>query len=1257
MPSPRRRSSQSFRPRPVREARPIEVITYPPDLPVSERRDEIRELVGANQVVIVSGETGSGKTTQLPKICLELGRGIHGMIGHTQPRRIAARAVAERLAEELEVTLGAQVGYAVRFSDQVGPETLVKVMTDGILLAELQRDRDLGRYDTLIVDEAHERSLNIDFILGYLKSLLPRRPDLKVIVTSATIDTERFSAHFDGAPVVEVTGRTYPVEVRYQPWDEEDTDAGGDQVQAVCDAVADLGREGPGDILVFLSGEREIRDTAEALRRLELDNTEILPLYARLSTAEQHRVFRPHPGRRVVLSTNVAETSLTVPGIRYVIDTGLARVSRYNRRTKVQRLPIEPVSQASANQRAGRCGRLGPGICVRLYSEEDFEGRPAFTDPEILRTNLAAVILQMAAIGLGDVAGFPFVDPPDARHIRDGVDLLEELGALSENTGDPRHLLTPVGRRLARLPVDPRLGRMVLEAERNDCLREVVIIAAAMSIQDPRERPADKRQAADEAHARFRRPGSDFLAFLDLWNYLQESQQRLSSSQFRRQCRNEFLSYQRVREWQDVCSQLRQIGREMGLRPNSEPAPPDVIHRSLLAGLLTHVGMWDPQRQDYLGARSAHWAVAPGSALHRRSTRWVMAGELVETSRMWARTAAGVRPEWIEPLAGHLVKRSYGEPYWDPRRAASAVEERVTLYGIPIVAGRRVSYSRVDPDGARDMFIQQALVEGDWPARYDFMEHNATVMDEARRLQEKSRRGDLVAADDVLFDFFDARVPPSIASGDAFDRWWRRQEDRQRLDFSLALLVGDAGSFEPGAYPEVWNQGELSLALTYKFDPLSTDDGVSVHIPVAVLEQVDEEGFDWHIPAFREELVTALIRSLPKTLRRHFVPAPDHARAFLASAGAAGAAGAVDGPLLDVLSAALTRSSGLAVPPGSWDPRQLPAYLRLTFVVEDAAGGVLAAGQDLGELKLGLARRARAEVATVFSALEVRGASSFEWEALPAEVSADWRGQTVRGYPALVDRGEHVDLRVYANSESAASAMWSGTRRLLLLNSPGVTRALRSLTNRTKLAISRSSYASVADLLADCTTAAADALLGELGGPARSREGFEALLTEVRAALPARVLTTVAEVGEVLADAGRVRARLDTARSPALVRSVADMVAQIDRLTAPGFVLEAGLARLADLQRYLRAVEVRVEKASTNPDRDLAWMQRVHQIEDEWAGLLERRPVLARTTQSGEIRWMIEDLRVSLFAQTLGSPRGVSEVRIRRAIAELSAAP
>ncbi|MHB1923090.1 MAG: ATP-dependent RNA helicase HrpA, partial [Acidimicrobiales bacterium] len=1033
-PPPGRRPRRGTRSRPVRQVRPIEGITYPPDLPVSERREEIRELVRDHQVVIVSGETGSGKTTQLPKICLELGRGLEGMIGHTQPRRIAARAVAERLAEELRVPLGGPVGYAVRFSDQVGPDTLVKVMTDGILLAELQRDRALSAYDTLIVDEAHERSLNIDFILGYLKSLLPRRPDLKVIVTSATIDTGRFSAHFDGAPVVEVTGRTYPVEVRYQPLEDEDSEAGRDQVQAVCDAVLDLGQEGPGDILVFLSGEREIRDTAEALRRMDLDGTEILPLYARLSTAEQHRVFRSHPGRRVVLSTNVAETSLTVPGIRYVVDAGMARVSRYNRRTKVQRLPIEPVSQASANQRSGRCGRLGPGICVRLYSEEDFEARPAFTDPEILRTNLAAVILQMAAIGLGDVAGFPFVDPPDARNIRDGVDLLEELGALQDSQAESGRLLTPIGRRLARLPVDPRLGRMVLEAERNDCIREVVVIAAALSIQDPRERPVDKRQAAEEFHARFRHPGSDFLTFLNLWNYLQETQESMSSSQFRRLCRREFLSYQRVREWQDVTSQLRQICRELGLRPNATPASPDVIHRSLLAGLLTHVGMWDPQRRDYLGARNAHWAVAPGSSLHRGSTRWVMAGELVETSRLWARSAAGIRPEWIEPLAGHLVKRSYGEPYWDGRRAAGTVEERVTLYGIPIVAGRRVSLSRVDPAGARDMFIQHALVEGDWTRQYDFMVCNAGVLDEAHRLEEKARRTGVVAGDAELFDFFDERLPASVASGDGFDRWWRKQDDPQRFDFSLALLVGDTG-VDPAAYPDAWRQGRLSLALSYKFDPRSDDDGASVHIPVPVLEQVSGEGFDWHVPAFREELVTALIRSLPKALRRHFVPAPDHARAFLARAGPD------DGPLLGVLSRFLTGASGVSVPPGSWDLGQLSGYLRLNFRVEDPAGTVLGTGPDLAELKLTLARRARTEVAAVFSALEVRGVTAFEWQELPGEVAAGWKGQTVLGYPALVDRGEHVDLRVYANPEAADSAMWSGTRRLLMLNTPGVTRA------------------------------------------------------------------------------------------------------------------------------------------------------------------------------------------------------------------------
>ena len=1255
MAGPRRTSgSRPARGAPERTARPLADIRYPAELPVVERRAEIAALVAAHQVVIVAGETGSGKTTQLPKICLELGRGVTAMIGHTQPRRIAARAVAERLAEELAVPLGGPVGYAVRFSDQVGPDTLVKVMTDGILLAELQRDRSLRRYDTIIVDEAHERSLNIDFLLGYIKSLLPRRPDLKVIITSATIDTERFSRHFDDAPIIEVSGRTYPVELRYRPLeaDEERDAEERDQITAITDAVDELRAEGPGDVLVFLSGEREIRDTADALRRRELPDTEVVPLYARLSTAEQHRVFRPHSGRRIVLATNVAETSLTVPGIRYVIDPGFARISRYNRRTKVQRLPIEAVSQASANQRSGRCGRIGPGVCIRLYSEEDFRARAEFTDPEILRTNLAAVILQMAAIGLGDVASFPFIDPPEARNIRDGMDLLEELGAIETDHSPTR--LTGTGRQLARLPVDPRLGRMVLESVKAGCLREVIVIAAALSIQDPRERPTDKQAAADEAHARFRQPGSDFLGYLELWSYLQQVQEELSSGQFRRLCRREFLNFQRVREWQDVASQIRQVARELGFRVNREPADPAVVHKALLSGLLSHVGLWDSLRRDYLGSRNSHWAIAPGSSQQGRSTRWVMAGELVETNRMWGRTVAGIRPEWAEELGAHLVKASYGEPYWDERRAAAMCDQHVTLYGLPL-ADRRVNYSRIEPEAARDFFIQQALVEERWDRGHSFMDHNREVLEEAHRLEERSRRRDLVVGDEVLFDFFDERLGPEVVSGDSFARWWRRESpgDPHRLDLSLELVLRSAQeSLDAGSFPDQWEQGELHLALTYEFDPLSEWDGVTVHIPVTLLDRVSASGFDWQIPGFRLELVMALLRSLPKAVRRQFVPVADHARAFLRDLGP------TDGSLATVLAAWLSRAAGSAVSPREWNVAALPSHLRMTFVVEGSSGEVLGASKDLEDLKGALSRRARREVASVLASHERRGLPDFPEAGVETEVQAHWNGQVVTGFPALSDNGSgtSVDLLVFSNPQSAHLAMWSGTRRLLLMEAPGVTRALRSLTNRTKLAISNSSYPSVAELLADATRAAADRLMTELGAPVWTKPEFDEMAGRFRSSLAPRVLRAVAEVGEVLAASAGVRARLDAVRAPALLRAVEDMRAQLDVLTGAGFVGEAGLDRLADIDRYLAAMGLRLEKAAANPARDAVWMDRVHRVEDEWTLVLEARPALARTELSRRIRWMLEDLRVSIFAQTLGGAKGVSEERIRRAIAELSAA-
>lgn len=910
--------------------------------------------------MIVAGETGSGKTTQIPKICLELGRGVRGMIGHTQPRRLAARTVAERVAEELRTPLGEAVGWKVRFTDQVGSGTFVKLMTDGILLAEIQTDRELRAYDTIIIDEAHERSLNIDFLLGYLAQLLPRRPDLKVVITSATIDPERFSRHFGDAPIVEVSGRTYPVEVRYRPLLEEDSEEPDrDQITAICDAVDELQAEGPGDILVFLSGEREIRDTADALLKRKLRNTEALPLYARLSHAEQHRVFQQHAGRRVVLATNVAETSLTVPGIKYVVDPGTARISRYSHRTKVQRLPIEPISQASANQRKGRCGRTSDGICIRLYSEEDFLARPEFTDAEILRTNLASVILQMTAAGLGDIEKFPFIDPPDHRNIRDGVQLLQELGALDPAQKDPKKRLTPLGRKLAQLPVDPRLARMVLEADRNGCVREVMVIAAALSIQDPRERPAEKQAQADQQHARFKDETSDFLAFLNLWRYVREQQKALSSSAFRRMCKSEYLNYLRIREWQDIYSQLRTVAKQMGMHVNEEDADERRVHVSLLAGLLSHIGVKDVKegaKNEYLGARNAKFAIFPGSALFRKPPRFVMSAELVETSRLWARVNARIEPEWIEPLAGHLLKRTYSEPHWEKDQAAVMAYEKVTLYGVPIVAQRKVNYGRIDPEVSRDLFIRNALVEGDWRTHHKFFADNRRLLTEVEELEHRARRRDILVDDETLFDFYDRRIPAHVVSGAHFDSWWKhkRRDEPELLDFEREMLINEkAGAVTKADYPDTWRQGRLAFRVTYQFEPGADADGVTVHVPLQVLNQVTGEGFDWQIPGLREEVVTELIRSLPKPIRRNYVPAPNFAKRFLAAA----APGAE--PLTSVLARELKRMVGVPVSPDDFDWTKVPDHLKITFRIVDERRRKLAEDKDLEALRLRLRPKTR----------------------------------------------------------------------------------------------------------------------------------------------------------------------------------------------------------------------------------------------------------------------------------------------------------
>ncbi|MGC9669417.1 ATP-dependent RNA helicase HrpA [Planosporangium sp. 12N6] len=1240
----------------------VPAITYPEALPVSQKSDEILAAIRDHQVVIVAGETGSGKTTQLPKICLELGRGVKGLIGHTQPRRLAARTVADRIAEEL-ASPGA-VGYKMRFTDQVRDDTLVKLMTDGILLAELSHDRMLWQYDTLIIDEAHERSLNIDFILGYVKQLLPKRPDLKVIITSATIDPERFAKHFASAegdaPIIEVSGRTYPVEVRYRPLIDQadddgrvneageagaDTDEVRDQIQAIGDAVQELSAEGPGDILVFLSGEREIRDTADALNKMDLRNTEIVPLYARLSSAEQHRVFAPHTGRRIVLATNVAETSLTVPGIKYVVDPGTARISRYSHRTKVQRLPIEPISQASANQRKGRCGRTSDGICIRLYSEEDFLGRPEFTDAEILRTNLASVILQMTSLGLGDVAAFPFIDGPDRRNIRDGVDLLHELGALDADR------LTPAGRKLAQLPVDPRLGRMVLEAERNGCVHEVMVIAAALSIQDPRERPADRQEAATQAHARFVDKESDFLTYLNLWNYLAEQQKELSSNQFRRMCKKEFLNFLRVREWQDIYSQLRQVLKNLGVTPNTgTPAEAPAIHQSLLAGLLSHVGVKDAQKkeqrqQDYLGARGAKFAVFPGSALFKKQPRWVMSAELVETSRLWARVNARVEPEWVEALAGHLVKRSYSEPHWEKKQGAVMAYEKVTLYGLPLVVQRKVNFGRVDPALSRELFIRHALVEGDWQTHHAFFHDNRKLLDEVEDLEHRARRRDILVDDETLFAFYDKRIPAEVVSGRHFDSWWKkaRRADPDLLSFEKSMLINDgAGGVSEGDYPDVWAVGDLRLRLTYQFEPGTEADGVTVHIPLPVLARVPAEPFVWQVPGLRKDLVTALIRSLPKPVRRNFVPVPDFAADALARISPD------QGPLLEVLERELHYLGGVAVPRGSWDLSKVPDHLRMTFRVEDEKGTILAEGKDLAALQEKLKPKVQETVSAAARSVERQGLTSWNIGELPRTVRQQRAGYEVTAYPALVDSGDTVAIRVFESPAEQQAAMWRGTRRLLALTTPSPVKIVNArLTNEAKLALSRNPHRSAADLIDDCVTAALDKLMTDAGGPAWDTGGFERLREHVRAGLADTVTAIVVAVQPILAAAATVEKRLAATSNLALVPVLTDLRAQLSRLVYRGFVTDTGWDYLGELPRYLNAMGYRLDRAGGNLARDRQLMAGVQEVWQEYEQLCTEVP---DSPERRRIRWMIEELRVSLFAQALGTPYPVSDKRIYRAM-------
>ncbi|GIG24944.1 ATP-dependent helicase [Cellulomonas denverensis] len=1366
----------------ARRAVVLPPVRYPEQLPVSTRRAEIAEAIRAHQVVIVAGETGSGKTTQLPKIALELGRGRDGQIGHTQPRRIAARTVAERIAEELGTSIGELVGYQVRFTDESSERTLVKVMTDGILLAQIQRDPELRAYDTLIIDEAHERSLNIDFILGYLARLLPRRPDLKLIITSATIDSARFAAHFadaDGepAPVVEVTGRTYPVEIRYRPLSPDDpTDDPDDGPRAparppredrdlmtgICEAVDELTREGPGDVLVFLSGEREIRDAEDALRShlgprvndpRRPDAIDLLPLYGRLSAAEQHRVFQPHGTRRVVLATNVAETSLTVPGIRYVVDPGTARISRYSKATKVQRLPIEPISQASANQRSGRCGRVADGIAIRLYSESDYESRPRFTEPEILRTSLASVILQMVAVGVAtgpeDVAQFPFVDPPDVRAVRDGVQLLTELNALESTPQGTR--LTSTGRALAQLPMDPRLARMIVEGGRRGVAREVMIIAAALSIQDPRERPVETRPQADAMHGRFADPSSDFLTYLNLWQYIRDAQRELSGSAFRRLCKAEHLNYLRLREWQDVVTQLKELAKPLGIalsppRRSDRDADAftaaredlskgslrlewdgDRIHVALLAGLLSQLGMQEvtevrasaqktPRkdnrpRNEYLGARGARFAIFPGSALAKKPPAWVMAGELVETSRLWGRDVARIQPEWAEDLAAHLVKRSYSEPTWSSKQGAAMATERVTLYGVPIVTGRRVLFAKVDAEHARELFIRHALVEGEWSTHHAFFAENRRLLREAEDLEARSRRRGLVVDDDALFDFYDERIPESVVSARHFDQWWKtaRREQPDLLSFTRELLVADDAAVDESDFPSAWPQGDLSLPLTYQFQPGADADGITVHLPLVTLARVQPDGFDWLVPGLREELATATIRALPKPVRVQLVPAPDVARDVVAWLDAHTAswedtvrAGDAAPSFRDSFRQAVRALRDVDVPADAFDDERLPAHLRVTFRVEDDRGRVVDEGKDLAVLQRRLAARTQDAVSTaVRSAVrdamteaigdrrptpkrttttELPGAlpavpgltdtDLTSWPTglpngvLPERIEAETGGLTVRGYPALVERHDGtVRVQVLADAGEQATAHRRGLRRLLVLDAGLATGRITSRwTGQQSLALAASPYPSTDALVTDLQLAATDRLLTEYlaGRPAtavHTAESYAALRAVVRDRLEDGVHDLVGTVATVLTAARELDAAIRGTRSLALLGTVQDVKDQLAGLVYDGFIAGTGADRLAQLPRYLRAAAHRLDKAGDNPSRDeqLAWQ--VHDLEQllgqTRARVTSRTPVPADLAALEDARWLIQELRVSLFAQQLGTPVPVSEKRVRKALAAI----
>lgn len=1239
----------------------VPTITYPPDLPVSAAREEIAAAIAAHQVVVVAGETGSGKTTQLPKICLELGRGVKGAIGHTQPRRIAASSVARRIADETATEIGDAIGFSVRFTDRSGADTLVKVMTDGILLREITTDPLLRAYDTLIIDEAHERSLNIDFILGYLKRLLPRRPDLKVIITSATIEPERFARHFavggphdavpdDDVPILEVSGRAYPVDIRYRPLGGDDPESDHrdlDQIQGIDAAIGELWTHERGDILVFLPTERDIRDTADALKHRVSAGAEIVPLYARLSIADQQKVFSPSSGRRIVLATNVAETSLTVPGIRYVIDTGTARISRYSTRTKVNRLPVEPVSQASARQRAGRCGRVAPGICIRLYAEDDFDARPGFTDPEILRTNLAAVILQMASLRLGDVAAFPFVQPPDERAIRDGMAVLTELGAIRESARDdhePR--LTPVGRDMARIPVDPRLARMLIAAHELGCLDHVLVIAAALSVPDVRERPADHREAADAAHRRFAVPGSEFLGFLQLWDHLEEQRKELSNNQFRRSCERGFLHFLRIREWRELHRQLSRIVAELDWATTPTTRDVDAIHRSILSGLLGNIAARNGESREYTGARNTTLAIFPGSSLAKKPPQFIMAAEILETSRLFAHTVAGIDPLWAEELAGGLVRRNYSEPHWSSKRGAAMAYERVTLYGVTLVAQRRVSFGAIDPVTSREMFLRHALVEGDWRTNHAFFEHNRDLLEAAADVEHRARRRDVVISEQQLFDFYDERVGAEVVSARHFDTWWKKTRRTQPdlLDLRAEDVAADV-TVADSDFPGAWQQGETRFELRYRFEPGDPDDGVTVVIPRPLLEHVRTAGFDWLVPGLRSDLATELVKTLPKAVRKSMAPAQRFADLALSRLTPRSE------PLISGLARELSTITTMTVAPGDFDPTRLPAHLTMNFAVVDRSGAVLGTGKSLADLKKRFSDAADDEPRRpVFTSWTADGIGT-----LAPTVTTTVAGQTLTRFPTL-DVVFDADRRVIGVSVVEVASAAEGAPRMCNAVVALLDRALPPLSKKItsgldpagRLALSQSPYARVEDLVADCTRRAIrDAVAERDLATIRSPQQFEDLRESIRPVVGGAAPEYFTLATATLRELPTVRREIERLTGHLAADDVAD---QLDQLVFDGFVAATPRRHLAQLPRYLQAAALRLGDLPGAADRDRNGVDTVDRVVAHWNRRLNQLPDTRREAFNEFAHWTVEELRVGLFAQRLRTAYPISEKRALRAL-------